>query len=334
MIPNVLLVEDDTSVARLLTRQLERGGYAVRHAATISTARELVRSSGWELAILDRRLPDGDGLDFCEEIRASSPHGYVIVLTGEDSGEAKLEGFARGADDYVTKPFPMDELLARVRAGVRIVRLQTALLASNRSLEELSLTDALTGVRNRRAFDDRVPLAFEHATRYDRPLSLVIVDVDHFKQINDQHGHDTGDAVLHGVAQVIAASSRQVDFVARIGGEEFAILLPETPLFEALQFGEKIRSAIASAPISFNGTRHAVTVSVGIANMPHSRIRSQQELFQAADQALYRAKDNGRNRVEMERRRDATRCAPIAQPGVVERRAACADDGMRALGAG
>jgi len=125
------------------------------------------------------------------------------------------------------------------------------------------------------------------------------VDVDHFKSINDAYGHDAGDTVLRGVARIIESGSRQSDFVARVGGEEFAVLLPETALFEALQFGEKLRSAIAAEPID----GHEVRVSIGIASFPHSLLPGQAELFRAADQALYRAKMNGRNRVEIERRR-------------------------------
>jgi two-component system cell cycle response regulator len=299
--PSIILVEDDSNVSLLLTRQLQRSGYSVKHAPTMAAARELFRDGAWDLAILDRGLPDGDGLLLCKELRASSQHGYIIMLTGESSDEAKLEGFEQGADDYVTKPFQLDELIARIRAGIRIVGLQKALLETNRRLEELSLTDGLTRVGNRRAFDDRLAVAYEHARRYERPLSLVLVDVDHFKRINDRYGHDAGDAVLRVVADVIAGSSRQTDFVGRIGGEEFAVLLPETPLFEAMQFGEKIRSAIAATRTSAPDPVH---VSIGIANMPHSHVNGVTELFHAADQALYRAKANGRNRVEMERRRE------------------------------
>jgi diguanylate cyclase (GGDEF)-like protein len=222
------------------------------------------------------------------------------MVTGNDSDEAKLQGFEQGADDYVTKPFQSDELLARVRAGLRIVALQKALLATNHRLEELSLTDSMTRVANRRAFDERLEDAFEHARRYERPLSLVMIDVDHFKLINDTHGHDAGDRALRVVAEVLADSSRHSDFVARIGGEEFAVLLPETALFEAMQFGEKLRCNIAIAQTATG----PITVSIGVANMPHSRIATRANLFHAADQALYRAKANGRNRVEMERRRD------------------------------
>ncbi|HYK03919.1 MAG TPA: diguanylate cyclase [Thermoanaerobaculia bacterium] len=311
--PNIILVEDDEHVSHLLSRQLTRAGYAVRAAGTITEARELVRDGEWDIAVLDRGLPDGDGLELCSELRRSSPHGYIVMLTGENSAEAKLEGFKQGADDYVTKPFVVDELLARIRAGVRIVHLQKALIDSNRRLEELSLTDGLTSLRNRRAFDERLEDAFEQARRYERPLSLILIDVDYFKPVNDAFGHDTGDEVLKGVAELIAASTRQADFVARIGGEEFAVLLPETPLFEAMQVAEKIRARIATTPVATLAT----TVSLGVANALHSRVTSTSDLFHAADQALYRAKANGRNRTEMERRRELRAFTPVP----VERRA-------------
>lgn len=291
MAHTILLVEDDPNASLILSRRLAREGYEVRTAGTIAGARELSKNA-WDLAILDRHLPDGDGIDFCRELRAVAPHAYLVMFTGASSEAEKLEGFACGADDYVTKTAQIDELMARLRAGVRIVELQKQLL-------ELSNTDALTSLRNRRAFDERLIAAFEHARRYERPLSLAIVDVDHFKAINDEHGHDMGDAILRKVANTIGANTRQTDFAARVGGEEFAILLPETALFEALQFGEKLRASVASEPI----LAQRVTVSIGIASFPHSTVPGTAELFRAADQALYRAKVNGRNRVEIERRR-------------------------------
>jgi diguanylate cyclase (GGDEF)-like protein len=290
--PNIILVEDDANISLMLSRQLGKRGYAVKTAATMAAARELVRQDPWDLAILDRHLPDGDGIDLCRELRATDPHAYIVMLTAANTDAQKLEGFACGADDYITKPAQIDELMARIRAGLRIVALQKQLL-------ELSQTDPLTSLRNRRAFDEHLAEAFEHARRYERPLSLAIVDVDHFKSINDTYGHDSGDAVLRGVARLIQSGTRQSDFAARVGGEEFAILLPETALFEALQFGEKVRSTIASEPIG----GHEVRVSIGIACFPHSLMPGKAELFRAADQALYRAKMNGRNRVEIERRR-------------------------------
>ncbi|MBV8519572.1 MAG: diguanylate cyclase [Acidobacteria bacterium] len=310
----LLLVEDDENLSLLLRRRLERAGYVVRTAGTIAEARAAARVMPWDLVLLDRGLPDGDGFELCRELRAASPHGYIILLTGESSDEAKLDGFRSGADDYVTKPFLHEELFARIRAGIRIVTLQRALLESNRRLEELSLTDGLTALRNRRAFDEELAAAHELARRYDRPLSLAIIDVDHFKGMNDTHGHAAGDAVLRAVAQLIAGSTRATDFVARIGGEEFAVLLPETGLFDAMQFAEKIRASVAAATIRTGEVAHRITVSVGIASEPHTSITNATCLFEAADQALYRAKQNGRNRVELERRRAPRKVAAAARP--------------------
>ena len=259
----------------------------------MAAARQILRETEWDLVLLDRALPDGDGVELCREIRAAHPDRYIVMLTGSAYDRDKLAGFQAGADDYVTKPFNLEELLARVRAGLRIVTLQKA-------LREQSLTDELTGLRNRRALDDEFKVRFEASRRYRRPLSIAVVDVDYFKAINDSDGHQTGDAVLREVGARLRRSTRLTDFAARIGGEEFCVILPETALFEALQFGEKIRATIAASPVE----GHSVSVSVGIASSPDSLFASVEEMMFAADQALYRAKRNGRNRVEGEKRRE------------------------------
>ena len=296
----IVLIEDDPSVTRLLTIHLERAGCSVRTAGSLEEARHVLRGNTWDLVLLDRRLPDGDGLELCSEIRRTRPDAYIMILTGRAGDPDKILGFEAGADDYVTKPFNVDELLARVRAGLRIVDLQKALFASNQLLHDMSLTDALTGLRNRRALDQELATRFATAGRYHRALSVAVVDVDHFKQINDSFGHQMGDIVLREVASLLRRGTRATDVVARLGGEEFCLLLPETGLFEAAQVGEKIRALIASSVADFPG----VTVSVGIASMPHSHVQSAEELMFAADAALYRAKNNGRNRVECEKRTD------------------------------
>lgn len=311
--PQILLVEDDRSIIRLLRHQLKRHGYEVAVGESLAAGQELLRQANCcDLILLDRRLPDGDGVTLCTELRAKNPHAYILMLTGDSSASAKLEGFSCGADDYVTKPFQLEELLARIRAGLRIVELQKALLESNRRLEELSNTDALTALRNRRFFERTFSTMFEHARRYQRPLSVAMVDVDHFKKINDAHGHAAGDAVLKRVAEAISSCTRKSDVVARVGGEEFAIVLPETPLFEALQFAEKIRATIATTEVVVDGVTLSVHASVGIANIPHSRFTEPGVLLEAADLALYRAKQKGRNRVEMERRRERHNAQPPA----------------------
>ena len=289
----VVLVEDDPSIGRLVGLSLRRDGHRAHHVPSIEAARQLLSSTDWDILLLDRRLPDGDGVELCREVRQKNPHAYILILTGDATRESKLAGFDCGADDYVTKPFHMAELLARVRAGLRIVQLQKALLASNRQLEELSRTDALTGLRNRRSFDDELAMRFEYACRYGRPLTLVMIDIDHFKEVNDAFGHPVGDAVLKKLAQVLKRTTRQSDVVARFGGEEFAVLLPETPMREALQFAEKIRAAVVAEDLG-PGMPPRVTISAGVAAISHSP----EDLVATADAALYRAKQSGRNRVE------------------------------------
>ena len=286
--PVIVLVEDDSSVARMLETYLGREGWAVRLAPTIAVAREIMRSP-WDLALIDRTLPDGNGIELCRDARLAAPHNYIMILTGEGSDAAKVEGFDSGADDYVTKPFHMRELLARIRAGLRIVELQKELI-------QRSATDGLTGLQNRRSFDEKLTEHFAHALRYSRPLSVAIIDVDHFKKVNDGHGHQVGDAALQQIARILERDSRRTDVVARFGGEEFAVILPEASLLEAIRFAEKVRAAVAAT--------NTLTVSVGVATFPYSPVHSPEELIYAADQALYRAKANGRNRVESENRRE------------------------------
>jgi diguanylate cyclase (GGDEF)-like protein len=321
-VPTILLVEDDPDVSAFLSATLKRQGYAVTCAGNLAAAKaSLQRTGDYDLVILDRGLPDGDGATLCAAIRSICLYSYTLLLTAEATAEAKVEGFAFGADDYVTKPFEPEELLARIRAGLRIVELQKELLASNRRYEALSLTDSLTSLGNRRAFDEEFASRFEYAQRYVRPLSIALIDLDHFKSVNDLSGHIAGDGVLRAVAHLIEHSTRRTDFPARVGGEEFAVLLPETSLFEALHVAEKIRSTIEGATIRTEGVVHQVTVSIGLANVPHSIVGNGKMLFEAADQALYRAKNRGRNRVECERRRVTIRegrqeRSEIRQPSV------------------
>jgi diguanylate cyclase (GGDEF)-like protein len=295
----VVVVEDDLSVVRLIRYALAREGAHVRHAGSVSEARNTL-AEPWDLILLDRRLPDGDGIELCREVRPRNEHAYIIIITGDATAEAKMAGFGCGADDYVTKPFLIDELVARVRAGLRIVTLQKALLTTNAQLAELSRTDPLTGIANRRAFEEELDERFEVARRYNRPLSMVMIDIDYFKDTNDAYGHPAGDEVLRSVARVIRKGSRQTDVVARYGGEEFAVILPETPLFEGLQFAEKIRAMVAAEDLG--GMPPRITVSLGVATMGHTMFSTATDLVAASDAALYRAKEKGRNRVECERR--------------------------------
>jgi diguanylate cyclase (GGDEF)-like protein len=229
------------------------------------------------------------------------------MLTGEDEQKDKVEGLELGADDYITKPFQYPELLARIRAGKRIVDLQKDLLESNRRLELLSITDGLTRLHNHRHFQDELNRAFEESARYERPLSLAMIDIDFFKKINDTYGHAVGDEVLKCVSRLFRESIRSTDLAARYGGEEFAVMMPETDLGDAIAFAEKIRVLIEATSISTQAGPVSATVSIGVASVPQARVHQPQELVIAADKALYRAKKGGRNQVQAERRRDPSR---------------------------
>jgi two-component system, cell cycle response regulator len=291
-------------MVRLLTRLVSGGSHRTRTACSLEEARRELAASPADLVLLDRVLPDGDGIELARELKSGDQGNgcYVLMLSALDSERSKLDGFDGGADDYVTKPFAADELLARVRAGLRIVALQKELVASNHRLELLATTDALTGMRNRRWFDGELDRAFAHAIRYDRPLSLIMIDVDHFKPINDHFGHISGDSVLRDLSRAVAEALRKSDSVARVGGEEFAILLPETALFEGLHVAEKLRATVAATKIETGRGSIQPTISAGVASIPHTRLDHSSQLVWCADQALYRAKNRGRDRVEFERR--------------------------------
>lgn len=302
----VAVVDDDGAIRRLVRLFLKRAGYDVSEFATGTEARQALLTTDWDLAILDRRLPDMDGVELCQELKANPEFKtrYIIMLTGEDEQEDKVEGLDLGADDYMTKPFQYAELLARIRAGKRIVDLQKELVETNKRLERLSITDGLTRLYNHRYFQDELARAFEESQRYGRPLSLAIIDLDFFKKINDTYGHAVGDEVLKGVSHIFNESIRSTDLVARYGGEEFTVMMPETELQDAVVFAEKIRGLVEATPISTQAGPLAVTVSIGTASVPHTSVHAAKELIVAADKALYRAKSSGRNQVQAEKRRE------------------------------
>jgi two-component system cell cycle response regulator len=300
----IAIVDDDAAIRRLVRLFLHRAGFETFECTTGEEAREKLPTEPWDLAVLDRRLPDMDGVVLCRELKANPEFRsrYIVMLTGEDEQEDKIEGLDVGADDYITKPFQLPELLARIRAGKRIVDLQKELLESNRRLELLSVTDGLTKLHNHRYFQDELARKFEESQRYERPLSLAMIDIDFFKKVNDTYGHAVGDDVLKAVAKLYQSSVRSTDLVARYGGEEFAVMMPETDLDDAIVFAEKIRTLLEETPIDTQAGPLPVTVSIGLASVPRSRIRSAKELIVAADKALYRAKRAGRNQVQAERR--------------------------------
>ncbi len=296
----VAIVDDDPAIRRLVSLFLKRSGYETVEFGMGEEAKEQLPKIIWDLAILDRRLPDMDGVELCRQLKSEPElrNRYIIMLTGEDDQEDKVQGLDLGADDYITKPFQYPELMARIRAAKRIVDLQKELLDSNRRLELLSITDGLTKLYNHRHLQDELSRAFEESQRYLRPLSFVIVDLDLFKKVNDTYGHAVGDEVLKAISKIFQEAIRSTDLAARYGGEEFALMLPETVLEDALIFAEQIRRAIELTPVITQSGPISATVSIGVATAPNARIHSAKELIVAADKALYRAKKNGRNQVQ------------------------------------
>ena len=305
----IAVVDDDAAIRRLMKLYLTRAGYSNIEIPTGEEARRQLNEVDWDIAILDRRLPDMDGVLLCHELKSNPAFKtrYVIMLTGESEQEDKVQGLDLGADDYITKPFQAAELLARIRAAKRIVDLQKELVESNKRLEMLSITDGLTKLYNHRYLQDELARAFDESMRYQRPLSFAIIDLDFFKKVNDTYGHAVGDEVLKAVSKMFQDSIRSTDLAARYGGEEFAVMMPETDLADAMIFAEKIRTMVESTPIETQAGTIATTVSIGVSTIPHTRIHAAQELVVAADQALYRAKKSGRNQVQAEKRRDTTR---------------------------
>ena len=290
----------------MLRARLEARGYEVEGANDGQTAIDTV--SRWlpDLILLDVMMPDMDGLEVVRRLKADRnlPFIPVIMQTALDSTERMVAGLEAGADDYVTKPINFAELEARVRSLLRIKKLQqelrdreTELSEMNDRLLHISLTDGLTGVDNRRALEQRLHEMFEHSFRLHEPISCVMCDIDHFKHVNDTYGHAAGDEVLKQFADILKAEAREIDRVGRYGGEEFLLLLPGTVLDSAVTFAERVRQRVEENTFSFEGGTLTRTVSLGVGSWPHPRVEGREQLLKAADDALYVAKEMGRNRV-------------------------------------
>lgn len=302
----VLLVEDSKTQATATRIFLEKHGFEVVVAENGLDAMKMVKVKGVDLVLLDRLLPDMDGNEVCRWIKLDhETRGVpIIMLTVKDSAEDTVTGLESGADDYLPKPYNEIELNARIYAALRTKGLQDELLLKNRQLEDmltrvetLAITDPLTGLFNRRRFENILELEFKKNVRYRIPMSCMMIDIDCFKSVNDTFGHHAGDAVLKEVALIVQRCIREVDTAARWGGEEFAVILPAVGLEQALVPAGRIVKAVAEHAFSEIGN-HPVTVSIGVADLPSEPVESGQQLVHLADAAMYAAKRLGRNRVE------------------------------------
>jgi diguanylate cyclase (GGDEF)-like protein len=309
----ILVVDDHEDNIELLRARLEARGYQVFGASDGQAALDQVESINPDLILLDVMMPKMDGMEVVRRLKANKdlPFIPVIMQTALDSTENKVEGLGAGADDYITKPINFAELEARVTALLRIKKLETtlrernaelaaskqALSEANDKLTRISLTDGLTEIDNRRCLETRLNEMWQHSARLHEPVALIMCDIDKFKSVNDTYGHQAGDSVLKEVAKLLKDEAREIDRVGRYGGEEFLLILSGTVLDAAVTFADRLREKVEGHTFSYTGGTLRRTISCGVAASPHPRVKDQEALLKAADEALYVAKETGRNRV-------------------------------------
>jgi two-component system, cell cycle response regulator len=291
---SVLIIEDHPDQRDLLAIVLQREGYKVVTAANGLEALEKLAQHEVHIALSDIMMPKMDGFELINKIRSNSAlrHIYIILITARIQEGDRVRGLDLGADDYITKPFSFSELLARVRVGSRVVQYQ-------QHLEYQTQIDSLTGLFNRRAFEKKIGEEFERSKRYGHPLSVVILDIDNFKKINDTYGHHGGDAALVRISEILRERSRRSDFPSRFGGEEFVLVLPETDQDSAIQVARKFHEEIRSCSFGTVDKPFLLTVSMGLTSTIQKEYSDWREMVADADCALYQAKNTGKDRIEI-----------------------------------
>jgi diguanylate cyclase (GGDEF)-like protein len=311
----IVVVEDDAGYRELLVGALAEAGYEVRSAPDGAAGLVLLRQWSPDAVLVDWVLPVLDGGTLTRAIKADPALAriFVIIASARGEGAMRAEGFETGADDYLVKPIEPRELLARLRNGLMLRRLQAELEEKNRELLRLAATDFLTGLPNRRSFDATLDRELRSAQRHGDPVALILLDVDEFKTINDRFGHDVGDEVLREIAVRLRGACRAGDTVARIGGEEFALIVTRTAGEGAMGVAERTRALFSDRPFVSPAGELAITVSAGVAEAGGTLGFDTQEIFRAADGALYAAKEQGRNRVTR-RTEPAPRRSSLPEP--------------------
>lgn len=296
----VLIAEDDVVQLRLLEVTLSKWGYQVLSARDGEMAWQfLQQEDGPILAILDWMMPGYSGPQLSRLIRDQSAklYTYIILLTARKDKESIIEGMDAGADDYLGKPYILDELAARIRAGKRILHLQEELVKAQEALREEAMRDPLTHLWNRRTIFNRLEAELKASKSTGKPVGVILADLDHFKQINDTRGHLFGDHVLLETVKAMQGAMRPTDSIGRFGGEEFLMIIPGCGFDETIRAAERIRSAVESMRIRRGEESTQVTVSFGCTASIPARNDSLEMLLRTSDEALYESKRQGRNRV-------------------------------------
>jgi diguanylate cyclase (GGDEF)-like protein len=301
----ILVVDDETETAELLRLECKEKPYDIIDATSGEAGLKAAVADHPDLILLDLLMPGIDGITVAQHLKNDprSRNIPVILLTSVNRTDAKVQAFEAGADDYINKSFKWEEIEARISSILRkrdaLLSLQAemaSLAATNKHLEELAVLDEKTGLHNFRAFQQRLTAEWKRAERYKIPLSLILFDLDNFKDVNDSYGHQAGDQTLQEFAMLVAGGARANDVAARYGGEEFAMILPHTDGEMAVRVAERIRLAVSEFVFLEGSTPLQITVSGGVATY-HSTpdIGSVDDLVRAADRALYKAKKQGRN---------------------------------------
>jgi diguanylate cyclase (GGDEF)-like protein len=302
----LLLIDDCAAQRAEVRRAIEAADLFERilEAGNGVDGLKLLLSEAVDVVLSDVEMPglDGEKLLQIKESRAAVRDLPLLFLTASAELEKRVRLIEQGASDTLSKPFHPSELVARLRLHLKLKRLQDELKVKNEALSRLSITDSLTGLRNRRYADELLAIEVLRARRYRSPLSVLLADLDHFKRVNDEHGHAAGDAVLRRVAEILRDNLRATDVGARYGGEEFLVILAQNDLPGAARFAERWRAAVEHAPVPLsNGREIPVTISVGVTDFT-AGVATAPELVAEADVALYAAKQAGRNRVEVRRK--------------------------------
>jgi len=304
----ILLIEDNPLQAKQTQAVMESAGYKVILAENGGSGFRVAKTQPIDLVLLDVVLPDFSGAQICQWLKRDEATRAipVIMLTSKNSVEDKVAGLQIGADDYVPKPFSDKELLARVQVCLRTKMREDELRGVKdqlenqlKDVEQRAITDAGTGLYNRRHFYELLDKEFSRAKRFNEPLSCLMLDIDHFKEVNDTFGHQTGDKVLLEIAGILKQSVRLIEVAARYGGEEFVLLLPKTSPQEAIKPATRVLEGVSSVRFQGFPPDRVITVSIGISGLPDPMISSKEDLVRSADFALYKAKRAGRNRIEL-----------------------------------
>jgi len=302
----ILVVEDETNSRLLLKTYLSSVGYSVKMAGSGEEALKIIAEQPPSVIILDIILPGIDGYDVCRKLKHSIRTSFIpiIMVTALRGDQERIQGIEVGADDFISKPFNRVELLTRIKSLLRIKALNDTLEQKIEELEKtkaklrrLAVTDGLTGLFNYRAFRRQLHLEISRSDRFDLPVTLLMMDIDHFKVYNDQFGHLNGDRVLKRFAKLLFENIRDVDCLTRYGGEEFALILPGTDKKSAKIVAEKLRRLVERSPFPMEKKlpKGRVTMSVGVASYPQDT-KDEEAFIRLSDEALYKAKKKGRNR--------------------------------------